>query len=107
MRPDPAPRPASKWRCPLTPDGAGHRRVWHRALATVDRAFDHEPFWAELFSGVGAVACGVAELRDERWKLLASLNNHRHALANARQMVTALERKLGQEPTVWQPLEEP
>lgn len=48
----------------------------------------------------------IAALTEERWKLVGSLNNHRHALANARHMVNALERRHGQEVTTWQPLDE-
>ena len=49
----------------------------------------------------------IAALTEERWRLLGSLNNHRHAVANLRQTVNALERKLGQDVTTWHPVEEP
>lgn len=48
----------------------------------------------------------IAALTEERWKLLGSLNNHRHALANARAVVNALERKHGQDVTTWRPVDE-
>lgn len=56
----PAPRwPSGRLRCPLTAaDSAPHRGL-ARLLAAADRALDKPSFWGELFSGVGAVACGV------------------------------------------------
>lgn len=61
---------------------------------------------AELDALREKMGAAVGALREERWKLLGSLNNHRHALANARHMVNALERRHGQEVTTWQPLDE-
>lgn len=45
--------------CPLGSRDSPVRRGAARALAALDGAFHKPSFWGELFSGAGAVACGV------------------------------------------------
>lgn len=66
-----APWPPAKLRCPITGPGAAPHTGLARAVAAVDAAFYKPSFWGELFSGVGAVACGAVS-----WWGDVPLENH-------------------------------
>lgn len=96
-----------EWRANLERAGA---QVQAHVKWQEDRALHAEARLREAETELDAVRekldAKIVALTEERWKLRGALNNHKHALGNTRQMVNALERKHGMEPTVWHPVDE-